>query len=179
MAHCRLDHLAAWRRVRLRARHLGEVEPPEWTRAAGPGASACDGRLSVVPRPAGAPPPPPSTASPVCLPVLLQPGAASSLATALARALPVRHAVSRSCRRPALLIVRILQVVTVFSAPNYCYRCGNQAAIMEVDEHLEYTFQQFDPAPRRGEPHVTRRTPECKCSTLSTYLCALMGARPC
>lgn len=39
-------------------------------------------------------------------------------------------------------------VVTIFSAPNYCYRCGNQAAIMEIDEHLEYTFLQFDPAPR-------------------------------
>lgn len=40
------------------------------------------------------------------------------------------------------------RVVTVFSAPNYCYRCGNQAAILEVDEHLGYSFLLFDPAPR-------------------------------
>ncbi|VTT66574.1 unnamed protein product, partial [Fusarium fujikuroi] len=48
-------------------------------------------------------------------------------------------------------------VVTIFSAPNYCYRCGNQAAIMEIDEHLKYTFLQFDPCPRAGEPMVSRR----------------------
>lgn len=51
-------------------------------------------------------------------------------------------------------------VVTIFSAPNYCYRCGNQAAIMELDEQRNYTFLQFDPAPRRGEDHVTKKTPD-------------------
>lgn len=51
-------------------------------------------------------------------------------------------------------------VVTIFSAPNYCYRCGNQAAIMELDENMKHTFLQFDPAPRRAEPHVTRRSPD-------------------
>ncbi|GBG30186.1 Serine/threonine-protein phosphatase PP2A catalytic subunit [Hondaea fermentalgiana] len=50
-------------------------------------------------------------------------------------------------------------VVTIFSAPNYCYRCGNEAAILEIDEQLNYNFLTFQPAPRRGEPHVTRRTP--------------------
>jgi len=51
-------------------------------------------------------------------------------------------------------------VVTIFSAPNYCYRCANQAAFMEIDDNMKNTFLQFDPAPRRGEPHVTRKTPD-------------------
>ncbi|KAK3379281.1 hypothetical protein B0T24DRAFT_611244 [Lasiosphaeria ovina] len=28
---------------------------------------------------------------------------------------------------------------------------------MEIDEHLKYTFLQFDPCPRAGEPMVSRR----------------------
>lgn len=47
-------------------------------------------------------------------------------------------------------------VCTVFSAPNYCYRCGNQASIMELDENLIYNVQQYDSAPRRGEENITK-----------------------
>lgn len=51
-------------------------------------------------------------------------------------------------------------VVTIFSAPNYCYRCGNQAAIMEVDENHNRQFLQYDPSIRPGEPTVSRKTPD-------------------
>ncbi|XWS37412.1 hypothetical protein CRYUN_Cryun19dG0040700 [Craigia yunnanensis] len=51
-------------------------------------------------------------------------------------------------------------VVTVFSAPNYCYRCGNMAAIREIGERMEQNFLQFDPAPCQIEPETTRRTPD-------------------
>ncbi|CAA0833096.1 Serine/threonine-protein phosphatase PP2A-1 catalytic subunit [Striga hermonthica] len=51
-------------------------------------------------------------------------------------------------------------VVTVFSAPNYCYRCGNMAAILEIGENMEQNFLQFDPAPRQVEPDTTRKTPD-------------------
>ncbi|KAL0234293.1 hypothetical protein PCE1_001330 [Barthelona sp. PCE] len=52
------------------------------------------------------------------------------------------------------------KVVTIFSAPNYCYKVDNLAALMEVDNHCDHSFQVFEPAPRRGQPHVTRSSPE-------------------
>ncbi|RKO87863.1 Serine/threonine-protein phosphatase 4 catalytic subunit (PP-X), partial [Blyttiomyces helicus] len=45
-------------------------------------------------------------------------------------------------------------LVTVWSAPNYCYRCGNVAAFLELDEHLQKNFKIFEAAPQesRGIP---------------------------
>eukprot|EP00158_Paraphelidium_tribonemae_P002289 Partr_v1_DN25259_c0_g1_i2_m16854 putative serine threonine-protein phosphatase len=52
-------------------------------------------------------------------------------------------------------------LVTVWSAPNYCYRCGNVASIMTIDESLkadDSCFKIFNAVPDQ-ERLVPQRTP--------------------
>ena len=37
-------------------------------------------------------------------------------------------------------------IVTVWSAPNYCYRCGNVASILQLDDALNQKYLTFDAA---------------------------------
>ncbi|KAI8798780.1 serine/threonine-protein phosphatase 2A catalytic subunit beta isoform [Biomphalaria glabrata] len=51
-------------------------------------------------------------------------------------------------------------VLTVFSAPNYCYRCGNLGALMEVDDVGSTRFSQYDHAPSQGRISITKSVPD-------------------
>ncbi|RHZ25189.1 hypothetical protein DYB37_011062 [Aphanomyces astaci] len=48
-------------------------------------------------------------------------------------------------------------LVTVWSAPNYCYRVGNVAAILAFDEHLNREFKLFREVPESSE-HASHRS---------------------
>jgi len=50
------------------------------------------------------------------------------------------------------------QLVTVWSAPDYCYRCGNVAAILELDENHNHNFKIFSAVPD-SERVIPRKQP--------------------
>ncbi|EUD68099.1 protein phosphatase [Plasmodium inui San Antonio 1] len=52
------------------------------------------------------------------------------------------------------------KLVTVWSAPNYCYRCGNIASIMEIDENETFDFKCFGPsAAESSASHLVKKYP--------------------
>jgi len=48
------------------------------------------------------------------------------------------------------------QLVTVWSAPNYCYRCGNVAAILRLDENLNKEWKLFNAVPESSKSQHPR-----------------------
>ncbi|KAF8312627.1 serine threonine protein phosphatase [Clavulina sp. PMI_390] len=50
-------------------------------------------------------------------------------------------------------------IVTVWSAPNYCYRCGNVASILELDENLQQEYKVFRHAPADTRAIPVKRPP--------------------
>ncbi|CAN8066137.1 unnamed protein product [Agarophyton chilense] len=48
-------------------------------------------------------------------------------------------------------------LVTVWSAPNYCYRCGNVAAILTLDDKLQRNFNVFNAAPQESRGTTSKR----------------------
>lgn len=51
------------------------------------------------------------------------------------------------------------QLVTVWSAPNYCYRCGNVASVLKLDEKLQREFILFNAAEQENLESPAKKPP--------------------
>ena len=48
-------------------------------------------------------------------------------------------------------------IVTVWSAPNYCYRCGNVASILKLDDALNQKYETFTEAAQESHGAPAKR----------------------
>lgn len=49
--------------------------------------------------------------------------------------------------------------VTIFSAPNYCLRCGNLGAFLKLPLHGDPEIIQFDESETKDDPKVSKTIP--------------------
>jgi hypothetical protein len=52
-----------------------------------------------------------------------------------------------------------MKLVTIWSVPNYCYRCNNKATFLKVNEKLETSFEPFDHDPQGAKTPLTKMMP--------------------
>lgn len=44
------------------------------------------------------------------------------------------------------------QILSIISAPNYCFRCGNVGAIAHISESMECHIRTYEPSTRSVPP---------------------------
>lgn len=54
------------------------------------------------------------------------------------------------------------QLVTIWSAPNYCYRCGNKASFMRLNTVEDYEFHVFEAQALHTKPQPRRPKKRCR-----------------